>query len=70
MTQTAEQFWLDLEAERYDITYRRPRRKGLTPLLPKEQQEVWFQAGRYAEGARDPKARRGNAEAGRLAGLE
>lgn len=62
-------FWI-LEAERHDISYRKPRApQGYTELLPKEQQEIWFHAGRYSEGARDKKATRGHAQAMKLAAL-
>ena len=69
MMQTDQErlFWL-LEAERLDVSYRKPKPKqGFTELLPKEQQQAWFQAGRYSEGARDKAAVRGNAFAMKIA---
>lgn len=63
-----ERFLLELEAERYDLSYRRrPVKAHETGLLTKEQQEIWFQAGRFAAGARDKDARRGHAQASLLA---
>jgi len=63
-----EKLYWSLEAERWNIDYRKPRpAKGFTELLPKEQQEVWFQAGRYSQGARDKAAVRGNAMAMKIA---
>lgn len=63
-----EKLYWSLEAERWNIDYRKPKpRQGFTELMLKEQQEAWFQAGRYSEGARDKAAVRGNALAMKIA---
>lgn len=67
-TDQKEALYWSLEAERWDITYRKPLPpRGLTELLPIEQQEIWFHAGRYDAGARDKDAMRGHAKAMKLA---
>lgn len=67
----ADEFFRRLEAERNDLSYLRPNR--FEPKRYKSQPEImaereaFFQAGRYAEGARDDKAKAGNRQAKRLA---
>lgn len=53
-------FWLRLEAERNDISYRNPIPKPLVKVVVKEVKKVperlkkiYFHAGRYAAGDRD-----------------
>lgn len=56
-------FWRALEAERYDISYRKPIRapevaykiKTLTKV-PERLKKVYFHAGRYSAGDRDQTA--------------
>ncbi len=63
-------FWLRLEAERADRSYMKPAevKRELNPrrrsagTLQDKRDAIMFQAGRYAMGARDTAATKGNAE--------
>lgn len=80
MAQTAQEFWMALEAERNDLTYLKPARNRYEPPAPvvvtrvvavseKKQQardRAMYHAGRYAEGARDQEALDGHKEATKL----
>jgi hypothetical protein len=78
MTQTAEQFWLSLEAERHDLSYlatRQPRQSFepkevifKRPRLTKHDQKLWFDAGRYAAGDRDDVATAANTQVRKIVG--
>ena len=76
MTQTATQFWLALEAERHDLSYLAARPKSFEPVevivkrprLTKNDQKLWFDAGRYAAGDRDEQATAANARIRKIVG--
>jgi hypothetical protein len=77
MTQAPERFWLALEAERHDLSYlaSRPRQtfepKEIIfkrPRLSKNDQKLWFDAGRYAAGDRDKVATAANAQVRKIVG--
>ncbi len=56
------EFWQRLEAERNDLSYKQPRR----PLVDqKERDKIMFDAGRFAEGARDTDALKANRDIGK-----
>ena len=62
-----------LEAERYDITYRKPLAEPQVHVVVKEvkrvperTKKIYFHAGRYAAGDRDTLAVEANAEFERL----
>jgi hypothetical protein len=50
--------FLALEAERLDISYRQPKTHAPKPepLMGKQAQKLWFDAGRAAQGATDKDA--------------
>lgn len=71
-------FLIRLEAERYDTTWKRKPEPAPTQVvvqtvvekpkkLQKNEQKIWYDAGRYAEGARDQDAIKGNLRARVLA---
>lgn len=68
-----DEFFRRLEAERNDLSWRKPKPEVARPVeyrTPPEilaEREVWFQAGRYNAGARDTKARQGNLRAKKIA---
>lgn len=63
---SAQEFFARLEAERNDLTYLKPKLDKFAPVvvdIKKESRQArqrrdatFFDGGRYAEGARDPKA--------------
>lgn len=68
----ADEFYRRLEAERHDLSWAKKPEVARpvdyrTPPEILAEREVWFQAGRWAEGARDAKARQGNLRAKKLA---
>lgn len=56
------EFWQRLEAERNDLSYKKPRSFRVDQ---KERDKVMFDAGRFAEGARDTDALKANAVIGK-----
>lgn len=50
--------WKALEAERLDISYRQPKQRPVAPepIINKQAQKLWFDAGRAAQGATDKDA--------------
>ena len=62
--------WLQLEAERLDQSYKqRPYKHEPTKVgLTRAEQRMFFDAGRYAAGARDSRARSANRKAREFAG--
>jgi hypothetical protein len=50
--------WKALEAERLDISYRQPKthEPKPEPVMGKQMQKLWFDAGRAAQGATDKDA--------------
>lgn len=78
-TKTPQELWLlALEAERHDMSWKNPQRKEqhapvevivrreLDPREQKKRDRTMFHAGRFAMGARDDDAIRGNIEAAKL----
>ena len=79
MSKTAEEidlFWKRLEAERHDQTWLHPVARQADPAPTQAQVDnrirdnIMFHAGRYFEGARDPKAIRAHKNAERLIAKE
>jgi hypothetical protein len=70
-------FWLRLEAERADRSYIKPAevKKELNPrrrsagTLQDKRDAIMFQAGRYAMGARDKAATKGQSDMEALLGI-
>lgn len=61
------EFWQRLEAERNDLGYKTIRRRPVArpESEQKERDKVFFDAGRFAEGARDTDALKANKEIGK-----
>jgi hypothetical protein len=75
----AQEFMINLERERYDVTWRTPREKHAPPaptvivrqrnVSAREQRtrdRIMFNAGRYAAGARDEEATTANQQVGKI----
>lgn len=56
------EFWQRLEAERNDLSYKKPRRPEADQ---KKRDKTMFDAGRFAEGARDTDALKANHDIGK-----
>ena len=67
---SSNKLWLELEAERLDLSYKqRPTKHEPTRAdLTRSEQQMFFDAGRYAAGARDSRARAANRKAIEFAG--
>jgi len=68
-----DETWWTLEAERLDLSYLNKKPKVSyepthAPVLTKSERKLWFDAGRYAAGARDRVAVKGHEGARRIAG--
>lgn len=59
-----DETWWALEAERLDQTWKRETTFAPTKVsLTRAEQRMFFEAGRYAAGARDSRAKAGNRRA-------
>lgn len=69
-----DEAWWALEKERLDTSYKNVKPKFDTfapkfaPMLTKKERKAWFDAGRYAAGARDDAAFKGHSEILKIAG--
>lgn len=66
----SNELWWALEAERMDMSYKqRPYQHQPTKVgLTRAEQRMFFDAGRYAAGARDNRAKAANRRAREFAG--
>lgn len=80
MKKLNKDFLMDLERERLDQSYKNRKETGLTeftkiiyrdrPVDHRFRDNIMYQAGRYAEGARDLEATNGHKVAGNLISKE